>query len=53
MTKMNKEILQLKEQIKGTITMLMKELDKKELEIKRLERIIKMYDREWENNVKH
>ena len=48
-----KEKLEITNEIKEIIRSLMLELDKKELEITRLEKIIKMYDKEWENNVRH
>lgn len=44
-----KIMIEMKEMIKKLII----ELDKKDLEIARLQRIIKIYDKEWESNARH
>lgn len=48
-----KKKIEITNEIKEIIRMLLHEIDKKDLEIARLEKIIKYYDREWENESRH
>lgn len=48
-----KEKLEITNEIKEIIRKLLLELDKKDLEIARLEKIIRYYDKEWENESRY